>query len=234
MGSNEQKTNDLKEVTKELVGWEENKVIRTVRCLTTRPGVVINEYCAGEKQKYLSPVVYFFGLTAIETYLASSIGLFDFLLEKNIESIRQSFSDPAFAALDLDVSNVSARMNSALSFLFSESGQKLVVLPIVLLATWILYRTKEHNLKSTSWFVLYMLGHITLLNLPLLAMWYFTQSLALFTVTSLFVASVYWIWSSMQVFKVAIGKAILLRIGMLFIVLLSMPILQIVLALAIM
>lgn len=226
----QQKTNELKEVTKELVGWEDNKVVRTLRLLTVRPGVIINEYTAGEKQKYLSPVVYFFGLTAIETYLASAIGLFDFLLKKNIESIREAFSNPAFSSVQSDVSRISDQMNSVYSFLLSETGQKLLILPMFLSFTWILYKSKKHGFKSTVWFGLYTLGHITLLSLPLLALWYFTQSLTLFTTTGLIVASVYWIWSSMQVFEIGIGKAILLRIAMLFMTLIFLTILQIVLA----
>lgn len=226
----QQKTNELKEVTKELVGWEDNKVVRTLRLLTVRPGVIINEYTAGEKQKYLSPVVYFFGLTAIETYLASAIGLFDFLLKKNIESIREAFSNPAFSSVQSDVSRISDQMNSVYSFLLSETGQKLLILPMFLSFTWILYKSKKHGFKSTVWFGLYTLGHITLLSLPLLALWYFTQSLTLFTTTGLIVASVYWIWSSMQVFEIGIGKAILLRIAMLFMTLIFLTILQVVLA----
>ena len=235
MEGNQRKTSELKEVTKELVGWEDNKVVRTLRLLTIRPGVLINEYSAGEKQKYLSPVVYFFALTAIETYLASAIGLFDFLLKKNIESIREAFSDPAFSSMQSDdVSRISDQMNSVYSFLLSETGQKLLILPMFLSFTWILYRSKKHGFKSTVWFGLYTLGHITLLSLPLLAVWYFTQSLTLFTTTGLIVASVYWIWSSMQVFEIGIGKAILLRIAMLFMTLIFFTVLQIVLAFVIM
>ena len=83
----EKKTNGLKEVTKELLGWEDNKLFRTLNHLTTRPGQIVTAYCKGEKSKYLSPVVYFFAVTALNIYIVTTSGLLDNDKDSNIIKI---------------------------------------------------------------------------------------------------------------------------------------------------
>ena len=230
----EKKTTGLKEVTKEILGWEDNKLFRTLNHLTTRPGQIVNEYCRGEKQKYISPVVYFFGVTALETYIASLIGLYDFMLKQNVESLRKTFSDPIFAKSGINVSSTPEQMNNVFAFLFSETGQKIIILPIVLLFTWIFYKKYNRNFKENSWFALYTLGHLTLLTIPLMLYWYFTKDLVLYGIISLIIGSLYWIWNSMQFYKLKIGKAILLRIVMVVTVLLTLTFVQFLMVLLIM
>ena len=208
------KTNGLKEVTKEILGWEDNKLFRTLNHLTTRPGQVVSEYCRGEKQKYLSPVVYFFGVTALETYIASRIGLYDFVLKQNVESLRQSFSDPIFAKSGFNVSSTPDQMNSVFSFLFSETGQKVIILPIVLLFTWIFYKKYNRNFKENSWFALYTAGHASLLTTPLILYWYITKDLVLSSAIGFIVELTYGVWASKQFYNLSLGKAIFLRIMM--------------------
>ena len=230
----EKKTTGLKEVTKEILGWEDNKLFRTLNHLTTRPGQIVNEYCRGEKQKYISPVVYFFGVTALETYIASLIGLYDFMLKQNVESLRKTFSDPIFAKSGINVSSTPEQMNNFFAFLFSETGQKIIILPIVLLFTWIFYKKYNRNFKENSWFALYTLGHLTLLTIPLMLYWYITKDLVLYGIISLIIGSLYWIWNSMQFYKLKIGKAILLRIVMVVTVLLTLTFVQFLMVLLIM
>ena len=230
----EKKTTGLKEVTKEILGWEDNKLFRTLNHLTTRPGQIVNEYCRGEKQKYISPVVYFFGVTALETYIASLIGLYDFMLKQNVESLRKTFSDPIFAKSGINVSSTPEQMNNVFAFLFSETGQKIIILPIVLLFTWIFYKKYNRNFKENSWFALYTLGHLTLLTIPLMLYWYITKDLVLYGIISLIIGSLYWIWNSMQFYKLKIGKAILLRIVMVVTVLLTLTFVQFLMVLLIM
>lgn len=230
----EKKTTGLKEVTKEILGWEDNKLFRTLNHLTTRPGQIVNEYCRGEKQKYISPVVYFFGVTALETYIASLIGLYDFMLKQNVESLRKTFSDPIFAKSGINVSSTPEQMNNVFAFLFSETGQKIIILPTVLLFTWIFYKKYNRNFKENSWFALYTLGHLTLLTIPLMLYWYITKDLVLYGIISLIIGSLYWIWNSMQFYKLKIGKAILLRIVMVVTVLLTLTFVQFLMVLLIM
>ena len=230
----EKKTTGLKEVTKEILGWEDNKLFRTLNHLTTRPGKIVNEYCRGEKQKYISPVVYFFGVTALETYIASLIGLYDFMLKQNVESLRKTFSDPIFAKSGINVSSTPEQMNNFFAFLFSETGQKIIILPTVLLFTWIFYKKYNRNFKENSWFALYTLGHLTLLTIPLMLYWYITKDLVLYGIISLIIGSLYWIWNSMQFYKLKIGKAILLRIVMVVTVLLTLTFVQFLMVLLIM
>ena len=210
----EKKTNELKEVTKEFIGWEDNKLIRTLRYLTTNPGQVISEYCKGEKHKYLSPITYFLGASALETYIASAIGFFDFVLKDNLESMEKSLSNPSFSKV-FDTTNLADKINSNVAFLFTETGQKLILTPVLLLLTWLIFKKYNRSFKDNSWFALYTLGHATLLTIPFMMFWYFTKELTLYTTFTLIVLFVYWVWASMQFYSIKLGKAIFLRFVML-------------------
>ncbi|MDZ4716800.1 MAG: DUF3667 domain-containing protein [Cytophagales bacterium] len=205
------KTNELKDVTKELLGWEDNKLFRTLNYLTTRPGQINLEYCSGEKQKYLSPIVYFFGVTTVETFIAARIGFFDFMLETNKESLQKSLSDPNFLNAGFDPTYIIDKVNTNFSFLFSEVGQKIFLVPLLLLLTWLFYRKLNRSFKENSWFALYTLGHVTLLSLPFMLGWYLTKDLVLYSVLSFLMAFVYWVWASKQFYNLKLGKALLLR-----------------------
>lgn len=228
----QKKFSGLKEVTQELVGWEDNKVMRTLSHLTTRPGPMILDYCQGGKQKYLSPVIYFFSVTALETYLASVSGLFDFILKANAESMRQTFSDPVYASSGMDVASIPDEFNSAFSFLFSETGQKLIFLPIFLVLTWLFYKKYNSSFSDISWFALYTLSHVTLLSIPLIMYWYITKDVVSYTALGLTIAFIYWVWASRQFFKLTWGTAIFLRflllVSVLFIMSLMGPVLMLI------
>lgn len=208
------KISDLKEVTQELVGWEDNKVFRTLNYLTTRPGQLITEYCKGEKQKYLSPVIYFFGATALETYLVSVSGVMELMLKIQKESLQKDFSEPGIEKLNVNVTKIPDQFNSFFSFLMSETGQKIIFLPIILILTWLFYKKYNQSFKENSWFALYLLGHVTLLTLPLLWYFYLTKDLILYTVFGLIVAIGYGTWASKQFYNLSVGKALILRILM--------------------
>ena len=207
----EKKTNELKDVTKELLGWEDNKLFRTLNHLTTRPGLINTEYCRGDKQKYLSPIVYFFGVTALETFIATQIGFFDFMVAQNKESLRLAFSDPKFSKTGFDPTYVIDNINNSFSFLFSEVGQKLFLIPLLLLFTWLFYKRINQSFKENSWFALYTLAHVTLLSIPFMLYWYITRDLVLTSAFSFLIAFVYWVWASKQFYHLSLGKALLLR-----------------------
>lgn len=199
----EKKTNGLKEVTKELLGWEDNKLFRTLNHLTTRPGQIVTAYCKGEKSKYLSPVVYFFAVTALNIYIVTTSGLLDSMIKI-----------PTLSKLGTDTSDVPGSTNMLL-FLTSETGQKTVLLPIQLLLTWLFYKKYNRSFKENSWFTLYILGHGLLLSLPLLILyWYITKDSGLSITISSIIELGYWIWASKQFYILSIGRAIFLLIMM--------------------
>lgn len=197
MAEEENKPNELKEVTKEILGWEDNKLFRTLKHLTTRPGKMINEYCGDGKIKYLSPVVYFFGIAALDFYFHSISGLLDAMTKSSLDSIRE-------------VSKSFDTTNNIVLFLFSETGSKITQIPMYLFVTWLLYKKYNGSFKENSWFALYTVAHITLLTLPLTLYWYVTQDMVLINWASLIIAIGYWIWASKQFYKLMLGKAIFL------------------------
>ena len=135
----EKKTNELKDVTKELVGLEDNKLFRTLRGLTVLPGQTIKGYCRDDKKKFLAPIVYFIGVTALEMYIASFIGLYDFMLKKSSEDLKRTLSDSAFTQF-FDTEKVTQKVYDYVSFSTSEMGAKILTIPLLLLLTWLFYK----------------------------------------------------------------------------------------------
>jgi hypothetical protein len=211
----EKKANGLTEVTKELIGWEGNKIFRTLDHLTTRPGEIITEYCKGERSKYLSPVVYFFGVEALKSYLISISGLSGFLLTTKMEELKRALlslsSERSTHNLTTNETTTS-NLTGFFSFFISELGQKLIMLPILLLLTWLFYKKLNSSFKENSWFALYTAAHASLITLPLILYWYLTRDAVLFSRLGTAVSSIYLIWASMQFYRITIGKALVLRI----------------------
>jgi hypothetical protein len=211
----EKKSDGLKEVAKEIVGWEHNKLFITLKYLTTQPGRMITEFCRGEKHKYLSPAVYYFGVEALNSSLISITGLKDFLLKNQIGQLQRRI----LSLRSLGISNQFSTdkiENIALtpfySFFLGEIGQKIIALPILLLFTWIFYKKYNHSFKDNSWFALYSAGHASLLSLPALLYWYLTKDFYLWRILSFVIVISYLVWVSKQFFNLKIGKAILFRI----------------------
>lgn len=204
------KFEDLKEVTREIVGWEDNRVFRTLRYLTTDPATVVRTFCDGDRTRFLSPVVYFFAIAAIEAYIASVAGFFDVLFASNTETLRQTFSGPQFS--DMNVEELISKYNSIFGFIFSETGQKIILLPLILLFTWLFYRKHNRSFRENSWFALYILGHLTLLSLPLILYWYLTRDMVLYSATGFLIAVIYWVWASMRFYGITLMRAIFLRL----------------------
>jgi len=198
--ADEKSTNELKEVTKELTGWD-NKIFTTLKHLTIKPGQMVTDYCSGKKDGYLSPVVYYFGVTALETYVVTKIGLLDALMKDVQDSMKEAAP-----------TGIPDKVIDTLSFLNSEIGQKIFYLPILLLATWFVYKRFNRSFAQNSWFTLFILGHTTLLTMPLMLYWYFFRELDSYTYIVLAFQISYWVWASRIFFNLSIGKAILLKL----------------------
>jgi hypothetical protein len=207
----EKKKNELKEVTKELIGWEDNKLVRTLHHLTTRPGQMVAAYCKGETGKYLSPVVYFFGISFLEGYLASVSGLLDFMFKSNIEKFSKAFSDPMFSKSGIQISNIPDKLHKVISFLASEIGQKIIFLPVFLFVSWLFYKKFNRSFKDNSWFTLYSLAHSTLLTLPFMLYWWITKDFGPYLVLGIIISFLYSIWASKQFYNLTISKSVILR-----------------------
>lgn len=197
----EKKTNELKEVTKELIGWEDNKLFLTLNHLTTRPAEIVTAYCKGERNKYLSPIVYCFGVTALNAYLFSASGLVDATLNSN----------PIASAFGIE-QKLSSETAEVFSFLLSDTGQKIVFLPMMMLVTWLLYKKYNGSFKENCWFTLYIQGHGTLLATPLILYYYLTKDIKLYGAVNSLIGIAYWVWASKLFYSISFLRAIFLQV----------------------
>lgn len=198
----------VKEVAKEVIGWEDNKLFLTLKYLTTKPGQIISGYSSGEKHKYLSPVAYYFGVESLKSYLMSVSGLSTGVLGKlkDLKSIHSS-NDSLQTA-----NNVNDTLSGFFTFFLSEIGQKIIALPLLLILTWLFYKKYNKNIKDNCWFAFYTTGHAALLTVPLIPLWYLANGEKIFATSAAIITISYYVWASLQFYNLRFGKALVLRI----------------------
>ena len=201
-------TGEVKEVANELIGLEGNKIFRTVKGLTTKPGQVIKEYCDGEKLKYLSPVFYFSGVSGIAYYL-QSLSTKEYI--KAVEEWKRIFSS------DFGILLSSAKVDNVISYVFNQTVLNIISLPITLFITWLVFRKQNASFRNSSWYALYTWAHSTLILTPSLLLFWLHNIfilnifiLDIFKFASSLLAIGYNVWAAMQFYQIKVGKAILL------------------------
>lgn len=198
------KQSEVKEVANELIGWDGNKVFRTFKYLSTRPGQLISEYCNGEKEKYLSPVTYFFGVSAIMFYFQSISGLEEMV--KNANQWKQIFS-----SLGIDLST--SKIDNVTSIIFNPTFLNILYIPLTLVATWLVFRKHNQSFRDNSWFTLYIAAQSSLFLLPaLLTFWLYKDIFPYTNIVFSLLILVYTIWASKQFYKITVVRAILLNL----------------------
>src|SRR5690349_22977082 len=63
-----------KEIT-DIAGFDLRKLRNTLTDLTVRPGAAIDHYCIGDRQKYVSPIIYFVLVFAISFFVSKASGI---------------------------------------------------------------------------------------------------------------------------------------------------------------
>jgi hypothetical protein len=206
-------SDEFRELTEELTGLESNKVINTLRGLTVRPGVVIEYYLKGGRKRFLSPVIYFFALIALQFFLLSLTGFLDHFLEIQVEKVGEAFGKDK----DLEEHQVEmmvSQFSGFITFFMSEIGQKLVALPLALLLVWLIYRRKKSGFKPHIWLALYTFGHISLFSIVIALFWNAGLSVAVVNFLTLLFSISYWIFATGQFYKLSLWKSI--GFGLLF------------------
>ena len=199
---NERPSNDIKEVAKEVIGWEDNRLFITLKYLTTRPGQIISGYSKGEKQKYLSPVAYYFGIESLKSFLVSVSGLSSFVLETKIKDMRRNIQFVVSSNSTILPDNAgNDSLSSFYAFFLGEIGQKIIALPILLLLTWLFYKKYNKSIKENCWFAFYAAGHAALLTLPLILLWYLTHDWRIYALFGTIITISYWSWASAQFYN---------------------------------
>ncbi len=199
------KKSEIAEVAKELIGWEDNKLFNTLKDLTLGPGEMVRNYCNGEQDKYLSPITYFLGVTGLVAYLSSVSGLNDFAIKEGLKN---------FDAVSLDWANKDViiwkeKIGVINSFLLNETAQKLMLVPLLLLLTWIFYKKVRPSFKENSWFSLFVQAHNSLISLPFMGIWCVTKELGYFITFGTAFSYLFWIWASKGFYNIKWSKAIL-------------------------
>lgn len=199
------KQNEVKEVATEIIGLEGNKIFRTVIDLTLRPGTTIAEYCRGETQKYLAPVVYYFGVSTVVFYFQTITGLHEAV--KSAEGWKTLFAK-------FGVTLVSEKVDSVVSLVFNPTVLNILMLPVMLLGTWVVFRKCNPSFKMNSWFTIFVAGHSAIFFLPPVLLYLLPNKNPFLVVTTMlsFGVIVYFIWAARQFYQLPWGKAILLSL----------------------
>lgn len=152
------------EFNQRLLGLD-NKLIRTVRDLTIRPGVVCKTFIQGNRVKYIGPVGYFFILITLLVLIVSlfKIDLVEFM--RPTKELMQPSGSPEGQGDNLQ----RILMSDMKTLMF-------VAIPFFVLGTYILFSNKGYNLIETAVVVFYTHGHPVLLTLINLLLFKFTST----------------------------------------------------------
>lgn len=211
--SNKSKGEEFKEVAGELMGFKNNQIVNTIKGLTLRPGIVIESFLRGEREKFLSPVIYFFSLLTIEYIVTTLTGYRDFYLEVQLLQVQEAFGDQESLS-EVEIEFVVDRMGAFIQFILSEMGQKLLMLPIMLLLVSLIYINQKKGFKGNSWLALYAFGHVKLLTIPFTFLWLVGVPLFYIGLISFIVSILYWIYASKAFYNLSALRAIFM--GLLF------------------
>jgi hypothetical protein len=187
---------EKKEILTELMGFEVSKLKNTIRDLTFKPGIAIDEYSQGERKKYLSPITYFLLVFGLSFFIDSVSGIGDYLFQKGFgpgQNIGESFSSGIKKAetdsgekMPFDIASVSKKIDTeAQAFYERKEVQMLILVPGLLLSQWLFFRRTKKSFLHNSYFALYTLAHYTLLLMPLALLFFVSEKLFYYTYLTL-------------------------------------------------
>jgi hypothetical protein len=185
------------EVIKDLIGWEDNKIWTTLKELTTRPGAAIKAYCNGETQRYLSPIVYFFALSAAYYYLLNISGAEDKYVADATPTLTKLFGTSA---------------NRTLKFFMGGVGEKIIDIPVLIFSQWLIFRQCNKSFKQNTWFILFIDAHASWLSILWINYWWFTKTDFSFEVgghLDSVISFAYKTWAAREFYSITLFSSIL-------------------------
>lgn len=169
----------------------DSKILRTVVGLTRHPGRVCAEYVEGHRVRYVAPFKYFL-VSVTLMILANLLSGFDPMKvagdggSEQARAIQQAVASFALKHLDLAI---------------------LIALPFFVAAVRLVFRGSGHTYAEVSVFVLFLLGHVSLLGLVFSPLRAVSPVLGLAPKLVLQVALLS--WASVHFFRVSVLSSVL-------------------------
>jgi len=176
----------------------EYPLLRTIKGLTLKPGVVCREYIEGKRKPYYKPFQYYLLTLAVFflVFYASDLKMSDYMSAFDSEFLRERFGE-GVEEMEKNLANVTNAYSRLLMF---------SLIPITSFFSWLLFRKSGYNMTENFVMNLYLSAHGTLIGLigiPL-SLISFTVYLAVTGVGSL----AYELWGFKQFFQVKTGTVL--------------------------
>lgn len=209
---------ELKELFTELMGWENNKVMRTLKGLTVSPGKTIQYFADGNRDSYVHALSYFLGVVGLISFLIIYLPesntyneLYEYTkVERHEKLAKLEIGSEAYKNLEQNLNQqelfykyIQDRKNT--SFLM------YCYVFIYSLVHLLIFKNLNKGLKYNVWFVLYIFAHSSLISFILCLPGYAITNISLYLCLNLiafFISLVYWIWSSKQFYSISWSRAI--------------------------
>lgn len=160
----------FEDLQQRLFGFD-NNYLRTFRDLTIRPGKVVHTIIEGIRVKYVGPIGYYFLMLTIYLLLTSFLDIDFSELAKPLVQEADSEFEKNF-------------QNSIFSTIFGNFRvTSFVMAPFFILGVWLLFRKKKYNFLETSVLYFYSQGHIMILSIITVLIYYFSGSAEAMTYT---------------------------------------------------
>ncbi|MDG1841541.1 MAG: DUF3667 domain-containing protein [Crocinitomicaceae bacterium] len=205
---------ELKEITSEIFGLENNKALKTIIDLTLKPGKTIRTYCNEKNKTYLRPFSYLFAVIGLTVLIGQ------FVPNAYLESInknRETEYNQKLNKIDknsknyqFEVKNHNFQQNFN-HFLSTQYGQYAFAVLITIIHLLIFKNLKE-GLKNNVWFTVFCFSHTSFFGLIITTPLSFFQNISIdftavfFTYIAVFF---YRIWACKQFYQISWKRSII-------------------------
>ncbi|MBL4657786.1 MAG: DUF3667 domain-containing protein [Flavobacteriales bacterium] len=188
----------FKEFLSNVFEWE-YPVLKTMKDMTIRPGLLCRDYVKGIRKPYSRPFQYYLITLAVFYLVMLGAGL-------QISDYSQDFT-PEFAEGEIGehqrilLTDINDTMNEySKIFMF-------LMIPLYALCTWMLFRKSGFNYAENFIMNLYVVAHLSLISVVCIPISFYEFSYYFFT--SGVLGMIYFVISLKQFFQVSMGVALL-------------------------
>ena len=219
---------EFKELITEILGWENNKLFRTLKGLTIHPAKSIWIFCNGDKNSYIHPISYMFGVVGMIVLLNT---YFEPPYLKDYQEWEESKYQEKLDKLDSDSDRyaVEVKMHQQ-----EQMVNKILRHPnfiyvyhfLITILHLLVFRKMNVGLKNNVWFTTYVYAHASLLVSVIAVLLFFINDINLVLIISslsFLIMYVYRVWASKQFYKISWGKSIY-KVFLIYFIMILIPV----------
>jgi hypothetical protein len=132
-------------------------ILFLIKELSFRPGHVVREYIEGKRKKYFNPFSFLLIMLALQILAYNKTDLLSALTDKSAEMIRSMGSSIKYEDVAKEMDQARIKSEKAVEY---NKALNLILLPILALMTWLLFRKSKFNYTENLIFHFFIMGQV--------------------------------------------------------------------------